>query len=171
MSQSFLAGALEHLPEAQITFDRYHVKAQLSKAVDEVRRSEATDQAELLAVHATCGSRTPPTSPASSATDSTSCCASRCAPPAYNWMLKFDHFYELDGDAAEDYLRRWCRGAVRSRLKLILAFAHMIEDHWLGVVRWHHSRISNGLLEGLNSLVQAAKRRARDYRSTRNTSP
>ncbi len=30
MSQSFLAGALEHLPEAQITFDRYHVKAQLS---------------------------------------------------------------------------------------------------------------------------------------------
>jgi transposase len=57
---------------------------------------------------------------------------------------------------------------VRSRLKPILAFAHMIEDHWLGVVRWHHSSISNGLLEGLNSLVQAAKRRARGYRSTRN---
>ena len=28
--------------------------------------------------------------------------------------------------------------------------------------------ITNGLLEGLNSLVQAAKRRARGYRSTRN---
>ena len=28
-----------------------------------------------------------------------------------------------------------------------------------------HSRISNGLLEGTNSLIQAAKRRARGYRS------
>ncbi len=35
-------------------------------------------------------------------------------------------------------------------------------------MRWHHSQVSNGLLEGLNSLVQAAKRRARGYRSTRN---
>jgi ubiquinone/menaquinone biosynthesis C-methylase UbiE len=38
----------------------------------------------------------------------------------------------------------------------------------LGITRWWHSRISNGLLEGLHSLVQAAKRRARGYRSTRN---
>jgi hypothetical protein len=26
-------------------------------------------------------------------------------------------------------------------------------------VRWHRTRINNGLLEGLNSLIQAAKRR------------
>ena len=44
----------------------------------------------------------------------------------------------------------------------------MVEEYWLGIVRWHHSRVSNGLLEGLNSLIQAAKRRARGYRSTRN---
>jgi transposase len=42
----------------------------------------------------------------------------------------------------------------------------MLEDHWLGVIRGHHSRLSNGLLEGLNSLIQAAKRRARGYRFT-----
>src|SRR5436305_15117321 len=47
----------------------------------------------------------------------------------------------------------------------------MLEDHWLGVMRWHHSRVSNGLLEGLNSLVQAAKRRARGYRTNRNYIP
>ena len=35
-------------------------------------------------------------------------------------------------------------------------------------MHWHHSRVSNGLLEGLNPLIQAAKRRARGYRSTRN---
>jgi len=44
----------------------------------------------------------------------------------------------------------------------------MVEEYWLGIIRWFASRITNGLLEGLNSLVQAAKRRARGYRSTRN---
>ena len=33
-------------------------------------------------------------------------------------------------------------------------------------VHWFHTRISNGLLEGLSSLVQATKARARGYRST-----
>ena len=48
MSEAFLSGALEHLPEAEITFDRYHVKAQLSKAVDEVRRGERREHHDLL---------------------------------------------------------------------------------------------------------------------------
>jgi len=83
-------------------------------------------------------------------------------------MLKFDHVYELPADEAEHYLRNWCRGAKRSRLQPIINFARMVEEYWLGIIRWFASRITNGLLEGLNSLVQAAKRRARGCRSTRN---
>jgi transposase len=41
----------------------------------------------------------------------------------------------------------------------------MVEAHWDGIITWQDSRLSNGLLEGTNSLVQAAKRRARGYRS------
>jgi len=48
MSESYLTGALEHLPSAEITFDRYHIKAQLTKAVDEVRRAERAKHAVLL---------------------------------------------------------------------------------------------------------------------------
>ena len=33
------------------------------------------------------------------------------------------------------------------------------------VIAWHANRLSNGLLEGINSLVQAAKARARGYRN------
>ena len=40
-----------------------------------------------------------------------------------------------------------------------------VEAHWDGIIAWQQSRLSNGLLEGTNSLVQAAKRRARGYRS------
>lgn len=35
------------------------------------------------------------------------------------------------------------------------------------MLRWFTSRVPNGLLEGLNSLIQAAKARARGYRTTR----
>lgn len=60
------------------------------------------------------------------------------------------------------------RGAKPTKLEPLVNFALMVEEYWLGITRWHHSRICNGLLEGLNSLIQAAKRRARGYRSTRN---
>jgi transposase len=44
----------------------------------------------------------------------------------------------------------------------------MIGDHWEGVLRWHWTKINNGVLEGINSLVQASKRRARGYRNKQN---
>lgn len=43
----------------------------------------------------------------------------------------------------------------------------MIEAHLDGIVRWHQTRTSTGLLEGTNSLIQAAKRKARGYRNKR----
>ena len=36
------------------------------------------------------------------------------------------------------------------------------------VLQWSDSKIANGLIEEVNSLVQAAKAKARGYRSTRN---
>ena len=46
--------------------------------------------------------------------------------------------------------------------------ARTIKRHWDGILRWFDSKIANGLIEGINSLVQAAKAKARGYRSTRN---
>ena len=88
---------------------------------------------------------------------------------AYEQALRFDDFYELrDPATAEEYLRRWVTEAMATGLEPLIKFAEMIEAHWDGVLRWHDTQVSNGLLEGLNSLIQAAKRRARGYRSARN---
>ncbi|PIE68138.1 MAG: ISL3 family transposase, partial [Deltaproteobacteria bacterium] len=46
--------------------------------------------------------------------------------------------------------------------------AHTIKKHWDGVLRWFTSKINNGILEGINSLIQAAKAKARSYRTKRN---
>ncbi|MGH9129279.1 MAG: ISL3 family transposase [Acidimicrobiales bacterium] len=85
---------------------------------------------------------------------------------AARWRDDFNGFYEQDDPAeAEAYLRRWCNGAKRSRLEPIKDLVRMIEAHWDGVIAWQTNRITNGLLEGTNSIIQAAKRRARGYRS------
>ncbi len=31
----------------------------------------------------------------------------------------------------------------------------LVENRWDGIIAWHHNHLSNGLLEGINSLVQA----------------
>ena len=85
---------------------------------------------------------------------------------AARWRDDFNQFYaKASTEETEAYLRRWCYGAKRSRLEPIKEFVATVEAHWDGILAWQQSRLSNGLLEGTNSLVQAAKRRARGYRS------
>ena len=170
MSEAFLKGTLEYLPKAEITFDRYHVRSHLSNAVDEVRREEVKHNRELLANTRYMWLKRP-----AKLTDrQRDLLDELLAQPletvrAYTLAQQFDSFYELtDPDTAEEFLRRWIIEVDSSGLEPLSKFARMLEDHWDGVIRWHHSRISNGLLEGLNSLIQAAKRRARGYRSNRN---
>lgn len=47
MSPAYRKGAREHLPEAEITFDRFHVIKLLNAAVDQVRRAEWKAAREL----------------------------------------------------------------------------------------------------------------------------
>ena len=41
MSTAFISGISQHLPNATMTFDRYHLAAKLSEAVDAVRQGDA----------------------------------------------------------------------------------------------------------------------------------
>jgi transposase len=47
-------------------------------------------------------------------------------------------------------------------------FAKTVKAHWSGIIHFVESHITNGILEGINSKVQLAKRRARGYRNTEN---
>jgi transposase len=170
MSEAYLAGVLEHLPSAEITFDRYHIRQHLGKGIDDVRRAEVKQHKGLLKNTRYLWLKRP----------------ARLTAKQHDWLdellqqplltarayeqaIKFDHFYEIDDpDTAEEYLRRWIDDVKAGEIGPLVKFATMLEEYWLGVTRWHHSRVSNGLLEGLNSLIQAAKRRARGYRTNRN---
>mgnify|MGYP003623034631 FL=1 len=87
---------------------------------------------------------------------------------AYRLRLAFQDIYEQPSpDWGELILDRWYSWAIRSRLDPMKDAARTIIRHRDGILRWFTSKIANGLIEGINSLVQAAKAKARGYRSTR----
>jgi transposase len=88
---------------------------------------------------------------------------------AYQLRLAFQEIYEQPSEPwGALFLDRWYGWAIRSRLEPMKEAARTIRKHRDGILRWFESRIANGLIEGINSLVQAAKAKARGYRSLRN---
>jgi transposase len=167
MSTAFIRGIREHLPNAQLTFDRYHLAAKLSEAVDAVRRAEVATRPELKHTRwlwlknwanlSTAQRRELQRLLRPSAQLATG--------RALRWREDFQAFYDQHPSYAPEYLRSWCSGATRSRLGPIKDVVALVERHVDGIIAWHATRVSNGLLEGTNSLIQAAKARARGYRT------
>ena len=169
MSPAFISGVEKQFPEAHITFDKFHVLKILNEAVDLVRREETKDRMELK------GSRclwiknpsNLKVSQAEQLEHLTIKTLNLKTSRAYHIKLNFQEFYQQPSQAAETFLRKWYFWATHSRLEPMKKAAYTIKSHWDGVLRWFKSRINNGILEGINSLIQAAKARARGYRTER----
>ena len=73
----------------------------------------------------------------------------------------------LQACQAKPFLDKWYFWAPHSRIPAIVDVAKTIRRHQDGILRWFTSGINNGILEAINSLVQAAKAKARGYRSDR----
>ena len=88
---------------------------------------------------------------------------------AYHLRLSFqDIFKERSREWAAILFDKWYAWARRCRLQPMKDVAATMMRHRDGILAWFDSRIANGLIEGINSLVQAAKAKARGYRSLRN---
>lgn len=170
MSPAFISGVEKQFPEANITFDKFHVLKILNDAVDKVRQEEVSYRPELKGtkyiwlkneknLKASQGERLEQLK-----VKELNLKTSR----AYHIRLNFQELYQQPVAATEAFLKKWYFWATHSRLEPIKQAAYTIKRHWDGVLRWFTSKISNGILEGINSLVQAAKARARGYKTKRN---
>ena len=87
----------------------------------------------------------------------------------YRLKELFNDFWELkDKEEAESYLAFWCDLAEESKIQPYIRAANTIKAHWTGIVNYIESRINNGILEGINSKIQLAKKRARGHQNIRN---
>jgi len=170
MSPAFIKGTCESLPEASVTFDKFHVTKIIGDAVDKTRREERADHPELKGQRYAL-LRNPETmndEQLEFASDLLLRKTQLKTARAFHLKLVFQDFYHQPRKHAETYLKKWCNWASRSRIQAMVDAARTIRNHWYGVLRWFTSKITNGLLEGINSLIQAAKAKARGYRTSRN---
>jgi len=165
MSPAFIDGVATHLPEASITFDRFHVMKIMGDAVDQVRRAEQKEHQELK------GSRylwlTNPENLKQKQRERLESLTQSNLKTVRAWQIKLglQEFWNQSKRWANDYLRRWYFWATHCRLEPIKQAAYTIRRHWEGILRFVKSRMTNGVLEGINSKVQAARNKARGYRS------
>jgi transposase len=169
MSPAFIKGAGEHLPQAEITFDKFHVAKFLSEGVDEVRRSEQLSRSELTNTRFIWLKNETSLSTSQLALRDSLAKLNLKTARAYRMRLTFQEFYKQPTrEEAEKFLKKWYFWATHSRLQPMIEVARTVKRHWDGILRWHDSHIANGILEGINSLVQAAKAKARGYRNIHN---
>jgi len=169
MSAAFIKGSAAHLPNANITFDKFHAVKIINDAVDLVRRAEQKDRPELRKTRYIWLKNKGNLSAAQVDTLGGLTDLNLKTARAYQIRLTFQDLYaQPSREAAEAFLKKWYFWATHSRLEPVIEAAGTIKRHWDGILRWFDSKIANGILEGINSLVQAAKAKARGYRSTRN---
>jgi transposase len=169
MSGAYIRGVEHNLTEAEITFDRFHAVKLVNDAVDQVRRAESRERPELK--HSRYlwlkNERRLSVEQLTALAELTRLHLKTAR--AYRLRLAFQEIYTAPSlDWGELILDRWYGWAIRSRLEPMKKVARTIKQHRDGILRWFDSKIANGLIEGINSLVQAAKAKARGYRSLRN---
>ncbi len=167
MSPAFIKGVKINLPQAKITFDKFHIVKIINEGVDQVRRTEAKNNPLLKGSryiflknekNLTQAERDKKEEFSLSEINIESMLA-------LNMRETFQQIYAAPTqDIFIKLLTDWHEWVSKSELAPMLKVAKTIKNHWDGIVQWKKSQINNGILEGLNSVIQAAKRKARGYK-------
>ena len=169
MSGAYIKGVTDNLTEAEITFDKFHAVKLVNDAVDEVRRAESKHRPELkYSRYLWLMNERRLSIEQGLSLEALSRMNLKTA-RAYRIRLAFQEIFSCPSrDWGELVLNSWYSWAIRSRLEPIKKVARTVKQHRDGILRWFDSKIANGIIEGINSLVQAAKAKARGYRTLRN---
>ena len=169
MSAAYIAGVAKYLPDAEVTFDAFHVIKLANEAVETVRREEVKTEPALRGSRWT-WLKSPSLWNVRQLSDFHWLSRARLK-TANAWRLK-EALRDLYASATDSVhaaaiFSAWYQWARRSRLEPFKRLALTLDKHLAGILATFDSRISNGRAEGINSLIQAAKAKARGYRTTR----
>ncbi len=180
MSQAYQSGVAEHCRNAQVVFDKFHLIAHANKAVDQVRQAEIrTGNAgvwQQLQKTQWIWRKNPEnlTDKQTKRLDHLKAKHDLATAKAYQMKLQLREIYrEPQAGVARHRFKVWCRwvkwvarhtqhNVMRSMAKL----ADTIQSHLPGILGHWKAGLTNAFMEGLNSVFQATKRKARGYRSS-----
>lgn len=171
MSKSYQKAVREAVPHAELVFDRFHVQALASKALDETRRLE---RVRLRGVDTRTRRRLrwallKDDLTLSEAEQAALACLQQENARVYRaYLLKEQLGDILDRrqvNVVQRLLEKWCSWAARSRLSEFVKLAKTIRGHMQGILGYVRYRVTNGPTEGLNNKARLVQRRAYGFHS------
>ena len=174
MWKPYLTVVKEQIGHALHVLDRFHIVAKLNKAIDEVRAKEARELKTrgfepILKRTRWCFLKRPENLTDNQAQKLTDVLAYDLRTVrAYLLKEAFDGFWTYTSPYwAGWYMDKWCARAMRSRLEPIKKFVRTLRRHRELLLNWFKAKkeISSGVVEGLNTNVKLALRKARGFKS------
>ena len=166
MSKAYKSAAALCFPEATVVYDHFHVKKLMLDAMDTVRREE---QGRKMAHSRSAGKKLLmiPENRMNAKQRERLQELSREYPKlgrAFRMVKQLDDLYfcqtRLD---AESVMRRLTSWMMHSKLEPMKTAAASLRKHKEEILAYFEQRMSNAFAEGMNSLIQTAKRKARGY--------
>ena len=166
MSAAYWSAVLEHLPEAVLVFDKFHILKLMNERLDDLRR-EMVREAEgplKLKIKGTrflllrnpknlTGDQIPKLDEALRLNE----------PLLLGWYLK-EELRELWNQTSrkqmEAFLNDWCDKAGQTGIGQMLKMAKTLRTHASGILAYADHRITTGKLEGINNKIKTLTKRS-----------
>lgn len=167
MSKTFLPAIEKYFPNAENIIDKFHIKKVLIDALDDVRKAEQRSVYDKKGLFLGRRLFMIPKAKLTGEQSVTLAEMSKRYPQtgrAYRIVAGLDDFYASqsieEAESSFDSLYSWMR---RCRLKPMKSAAETLKRHKSKIMNFFHNRLTNAICEGINSMIQAAKRKARGF--------
>jgi transposase len=166
MSPAYQKGVAEHLPQAQVVFDRFHVMKLAGEAVDAVRRALRAQGADLKGAMWALRGNWQNLKQEQRELRLDLCARHKELGRALALRESLQDTWQWPGPAsAALHLKGWCSWAARSRLLPFQKLARTIKSHWDGILAFFPHHVTSAAIEAINGIIQTARRRARGFRN------
>ena len=168
MSAAFIGGKEMCFPNARMVIDKFHVKQLMLNAMDEIRK---TEQGKAVSNKRNAGKKLLmiPEEKQNDQRREAVALLSKKYPKtgrAFRMVQGLDEMYQCKHPKeAEQVFNRLTSWLKRSRLEPMKKVADTLRKHKKSILGYFFARVTNAVAEGINSIIQSAKRRARGYRT------
>jgi transposase len=166
MSAAYWSAVLEHLPDAVLVFDKFHVLKLMNERLDDLRRDMVREAEGALKLQIK-GTRflllRRPANLTAEQIPKLDEALRLNQPLLQGWYLK-EELYELWNQPSRQqmtaFLKDWCAQAHHSGVGQLIKMAKTLQTHATGILAYAKYPITSGKLEGINNKIKTLTKRS-----------
>lgn len=164
---AYISGIRKHFKRARITCDRFHLVKMANKALNDTKCGELKLAVNRMKAKYLLLRNPRNMSEGDLLMREKICQDNETLGLAFRLTESLCSVYSFNNVyTAEQHLKGWIGWAKKAGLYHFKRLARTIEKHISLIIQWFSSRLTNALIEGINSLISVIKSRARGFRHT-----